>query len=374
MAFASSMGFGHGAFGHGPCGHGPWVTFPFTPGYPFDVVHAAVATAHRFDDQTEHCVTHADRLGRTLTYALAYPSSQDILALQSWWAEARGPATRFVALDHQAKTPQVVRLAGDTAAVDRRASVVHGAPPLTFVRERHVTYGEILHDQAPEFWWRLDEPTGATSLHDTGRGWLTIVTSQHALITRGASLGLPGLLTDDHTTAMDCTSAIVTHSLAIIDQGIRIVSAVVQPTWPPRTGFRPQVLYSVCGSNGLHLALRIDSNGYLQGVTSQGVVITASAVPLTGNRPYHVALASSDFLGIVSVLTLYVDGEFQVGGNSGLLTLKVVTSGSIGGLPNSSHYFDGRMQDVAVWWSGPDVTDPAIAERFALQARVALEP
>lgn len=362
-----SMGFGHGGCGRGPCGHGPWATYAHTPGYSYTSELTFAVTVRRFEDQTAQRVLNSRERGQTLTYTYPSPDSATVVAVTSWFEACAGPATRFIALDHRAQTPQVVRLADPTLAHQRHDGMVRDLPPLAFSVERAVSFADVLREgnasaptpSGPDNWWRLNEPSGATSCADLGSGVFS-VPSLHATVIQGCSFGAPGLLASDRSTAVACTSAIIVHS-----GGYPLISdfqvlAVIQPTWPPRA-FRPQPIYTLHGSGGLIFCLQLNSFGYLQAVSSGGVLTTASVTTLQDNQPHVVAYGYVSGFGASA---LSIDGELSTLVLGAPALGVFVTSGGIACNPRSSHFFDGTVGDVAFHGARTiDVTKLALLTR-----------
>ena len=105
------MGFGHGLFGHGDFGNGPWVTFPYTPGFAYNGQYHIAVAPHLFDDLTEQRYLQDSAQGLTMNYDFSTVADSAIItALNSWWLAAGGPATRFLATDHNTGSSCVVRI------------------------------------------------------------------------------------------------------------------------------------------------------------------------------------------------------------------------------------------------------------------------
>lgn len=366
MSFGvDSCGFGHRPFGYGPLGIGPFVTFAETPGYSFTGDLSYAVAAYRFEDQSAQRSFRSRDRGQTLSYVFPQPDSGTDARVASWFAACGGSATRFIAWDHRTQTPQVVRFAGDALVRQRRSGMLRDLPSLDFTVERHVSYGEVVRATAPDNWWRLSEPIGATSIHDSGTGVFTVA-SLRPRVVQGCSFGAPGLREDDRTTAMACTSAVLVHSGGFFLLGDHSITALVQPLWPPRT-FRPQPLYSLQASGGLVLSLQLNSFGYLQAVSSGGTVLaTASVTTLLDNQPHQVAYGY--FFGFgASILTIDQTAVVAAIG-SPPLGIEVL-SGGIASNPRSSHYFDGVIGDVTLYGSVF-----LTAEQLALPARVRARP
>lgn len=368
----TSAGFGRGGFGRGPCGHGPWVTWQETPGYAYTGELAYAVTAHRFEDQTTQRVLRSRDRGHTLVYNFPSPDSATLCEVASWFQACQGPATRFVALDHRTRTPQVVRFADATLTTQRHDGMVRALPPMTLAVERAVTYADVVRGAhpsganpsgwtGPDNWWRLSEPSGATSCADIGTAIFTAA-SRPGTVIQGCSFGAPGLLVGDRTTAVACTSAVIVFSGGFPLISDFVVSAVLQPTWPPRA-FRPQPWFSLQGSGGLMLSLQLNSFGYAQAVSSGGVVLaTASVTTLCDNQPHTVAYG---YVAAFGGSALTIDGDLQTFVVGAPVVGVFVTSGGLCSNPRSSHYFDGTIGDVA--FAGDASID---VEALALQARV----
>src|SRR5262249_15783397 len=122
MTFTTSGGYGHtGGFGCGPYGHGRWLTFQFTPGYSYVTEDEYAVTPNRYESQNAMWYRTSRDRGRTLTYGLPFPSSGTMSDLQAWFVSAGGPATRFIAKDHQSATNQVVRFTTPNLDITRQS-------------------------------------------------------------------------------------------------------------------------------------------------------------------------------------------------------------------------------------------------------------
>ncbi len=360
----NSMGFGHGGFGASPCGHGPWVTFQETPSLDFGAELTYAVAAHRFEDQSVQRVLRSRERGQALTFTFPSPDSGTVARVTSWFMACHGPATRFIAQDPRTLTPQVVRFRDAELTSARRDGMVRELPPVVLEVSRAVPYSMQLRATEPDNWWRLGEATDATSIHDSGTGVFTVASLRPAVI-QGCSFGAPGLLTDDRTTAMACTSAVLVHSGGFFLIADHAVTALVQPTWPPRT-FRPQPIYSLQGSGGLILSVQINSFGYLQAVSSGGAVLaTASVTTLLDNAPHLVGYA---FFAGFGASALYIDSANVALALGAPVVGVEVLSGGIASNPRSGHYFDGVIGDVALYANeGIDLTTFAALRRVQEQ-------
>jgi hypothetical protein len=208
MAFGvDSAGFGHGRCGHGPCGHGPWLTFPFTPGYPYQHAQAYAVEAPQFEDGTEQRFLRATEPGGQLTYTFPRVDSAMALAVSSWVQAAIGPATRFRVLEHRTQRPLIVRMADDTWGTARGPGIGRDSG-MTFTVCRDVTYAEEVMADSPVAYWRLGDATGVSTAVDASG------TGKHAAIVQGLNPQQTGALVGDWDTAYAVTSGAGTAGYA----------------------------------------------------------------------------------------------------------------------------------------------------------------
>lgn len=193
-AFVDSMGFGHGPCGHGPCGHGPWVTFPFTPGYPYSVAAEYAVDVVPFESQDEQRFARARERGMTLDYRFPRVDSADHTAMGSWFQALGGPATRVLVLDHRTSIPYVARLASETWDVARGPGLSRETA-WTWRVARDVTYASVVMADSPVAYWRLGDRADGVPLDHV---WSASFVGSYGTGTSAGS----GLLAGDYDRAV----------------------------------------------------------------------------------------------------------------------------------------------------------------------------
>lgn len=335
-----SAGAGHGKFGKGPCGHGPWLTYPFTPGYPFTMTQGYAVDAVAFEDTSEQRFARATERGGQFTYTMPHIDSATALAVSSWVQAAIGPATRFKAWEYRTNRPMVVRLA-EADWSTARGPGINRDTTLTFRVCRDVTYAEQVMADSPVAYWRLGEATGQSTVIDaTGNG-------KHGVIVAGVTLQQCGPLSGDWNRSIAVTSGGGTAAQIRVG-AMPIADAFTFECWfrHPRPSATAQHLLIAQQQSGTAWFIKM-LNGIL--TTHQGtaaVQFSATTAAYADDTWHHLVWArSAAGPGFADV---YADGQNVTGTVTTSVPTTAVASLCLGSL-NGAQGFEGYLDDVALY-------------------------
>ncbi len=224
-------------------------------------------------------------------------------------------------------------------------------------------YRKAVIDDEPEHFWRLGESSGTSATDELG--W------EDATITGGVTLGVQGAITGDPDTA---TSFNGTDAYAKTPSLQNPTDVFTLEAWFKTASTRGgRILGWGTQGSGRWRPSKFDRHLYMDnsGKVHFGVKPTADRVVVTSPDPYndgewHQATATLGPDG----MTLYVDGK-EVAQRGGIVNGESLSRGywwiGGGGLDSwpsqpSSSYFDGAIDDVAVYSSA--LTDGDVARHY----------
>lgn len=347
---ADSMGFGHGRFGKGPFGHGPWVTFQQTPGFTVGQDLAFAVDVTRFDNLAEQRYLLASDPGIAMTWEFGTVDSVTVIAVQSWYAAAGGPATRFTALDHRGGVPRVVRFEAEDFQTNRLPIMARRLPPFTLKAVRYATLADHLWQDQPMGWWRLDETAGVS----TATNALFVgTTGNHGQVRVGVTFGASGALTGEDNTAATFNGTSGTILVGSLGNGTTSFAQITLECWFRRTAVasrNTQFLVYLPAAGGAH-GLILTTSYLLRTQGAGGTVTTASLSTAILDTSWHHVAWTHAIAGGTNRDHLFLDGD-DVSAASTLRHMGAVTSGSIGaafGLGGNNAVFEGALDEVAVY-------------------------
>lgn len=212
----------------------------------------------------------------------------------------------------------------------------------------HPTYADMVLNHNPELYWRMGELTGTTAVDSSGNG-------NDGTYNSGVTLGQPGAIAGDSSTSVlfdNTTSAKITSLYSPFTVG----SQRTFMGWAYRNATTDaDQLFGSDGVNPAMLRLEPGSEDVkFWAETSTGGGLWSAAWPGT-SQWVHWALTYDDS---TSTAELFINGTSQ-----GSKTTGDVFSGSSGhivvGGPYSSSFFNGYMQDFAIFESILSATDIA---------------
>lgn len=314
------MTFGAVAYGAGPYGAGEGAA-PAAGTFPDVAVYLEMATGVMVDVSADFQLIETTRgRGRELEHYQAgtasvrlldtsrkydptnaaspyYPNIKPMRALQirATWAGVTYPVfSGFVeSIDHEYAGPP----SGNAQATFR---AVDGFAVLEAVILPSSAYVVEVEESAPIAWWRLGEPQGTTTVHDTTDAIPGTVV--------GATFGQSGLVSRDADTGVTFTS---TGGVSVTDDRALLTGAVSAFSFEAliqTTSAGTEVIMQQDGSDSAQFRLRMLGTGILEfQVSDAGLAYTAeteSSGAVNDGSVHHVVATFSTTNG----LRVYVDG------------------------------------------------------------------